>query len=56
MVGPGGRYYNTMFSMSDVNVHISASENGGVQNYSAGFPRGKLPEFVTERVYEAKTK
>ena len=54
VVGTGRRYYNQIFSMSDIDVDITVAEDGAMQNYRAGFPRGKVPGFVIERLMAAK--
>ena len=54
VVGTGRRYYNQVFSMSDIDVDITVAEDGTMQNYRAGFPRGKVPGFVIERLMAAK--
>lgn len=54
VVGTGRRYYNQVFSMSDIDVDITVADDGTMQNYRAGFPRGKVPGFVIERLMAAK--
>lgn len=56
MVESGRKYYNQLFPVSDVDVDISVLENGGTYEYGAIFPRGKVPEFVKERLKAAKVK
>lgn len=56
MVGPGLRYYDQLFEMSDLDVNMSTSEDGALQNYSVAFPRGKAPDFIVERLMEVKGK
>lgn len=56
MVGPGLRYYDQLFEMSDLDVGVSTSENGALHGFSASFPRGKAPDFIIERLMAAKGK
>ena len=56
MKGAGGNYYNNMFATSDVDAEISVLEDGGTQRYRVCLPRGKVPEFVQERLKAIETK
>ncbi|MCD8084369.1 MAG: DUF6449 domain-containing protein [Clostridiales bacterium] len=49
---PGLQYYNGFYRYSDVYADITVDEGKTVNTYSVSFPRGRVPEFVKERLLE----
>lgn len=47
-------YYNRFYQSSDLNVEITAVENGETLDYNVQFPRGQVPDFVKELLNQAK--
>lgn len=50
LVGPGMRYYNSLFATSELDVNYTVEGDGDTRMYSSYFPKGQVPEFITSRL------